>query len=480
MSQQFVDREQELDFLKNRYATNTAECLILYGRRRVGKTELLLQFLKDKPGIYFLASEEGDWRNIREFAHHVGQFLGDENFERITFESWLSLFNAFIRHTTLAARTIKGKVVIVIDEFPYLIARNPAIPSVFQQVWDGALREMPVMLVLSGSSISTMETAVLGYSSPLYGRRSGQWQVEPLPYTSLREFLPWSREEIAQAWFVLGGIPAYLRQFQPDRSFWENVRMHMLNRGAYLYAEAEILMNYEFREPANYMVIFKALASGLTRLSDICMATGLDKSMVSKYLDVLCRLHIVRDEVPVTASASLRRRQYRIVDPYLMFWFRYIAPNRIDIEAGRSLAVEQRIQSTFPQYCGQMFERLTEECIRHRIILANRNFSAIGRWWYKESEIDCVCTNDSTHEVVFVECKWSHLKYKDALRVLLDLKTKAAEVLWHNKERTECYCLVGKIVEDKERLRKQGYLVYDLADLSPDGDDRSNVRNQYS
>jgi len=254
----------------------------------------------------------------------------------------------------------------------------------------------------------------------------------------------------------------------------------MLNRGAYLYAEAEILMNYEFREPANYMVIFKALASGLTKLSDICMATGLDKSMVSKYLDVLCRLHIVRDEVPVTASASLRRRQYRIIDPYLMFWFRYIAPNRIDIEAGRSLAVEQRIQSTFPQYCGQMFERLTEECIRHRIILANRNFSAIGRWWYKESEIDCVCTNDSTHEVVFVECKWSHLKYKDALRVLLDLTTKAVEVLWHNKERTECYCLVGKIVEDKERLRKQGYLVYDLADLSPDEDDRSNVRSQYS
>lgn len=467
MSQQlFVDRNQEINFLKERFKSENAECIILYGRRRVGKTELLIQFLKDKRGIYFLASEEGDLQNIREFTHHAGLFLRDNNFERISFESWPSLFEAFIRHTSFVEHAKMGKVVIVMDEFPYLIAHNRSIPSIFQKIWDTALKDLPVMLVLSGSSISTMETAVLGYQSPLYGRRSGQWQVEPLPYSCIHEFLPWSDEDIAKTWFVLGGIPAYLLKFQPEKSIPENILDNILNKGAYLYSETEMLMNYEFREPANYMIIFKALASGCTTLSDICSSTGLDKSMVSKYLDVLCRLHIIKDEVPVTAPAAFRRRHYRITDPYLMFWFRFVYPNRIDIEAGRSLAVLQRILLSFPSYCGHMFELLTEECIRNRVILADRSFSVTGRWWYKESEIDYVCLNDSTHEAVFLECKWSDLKYRDAITILHDLETKAKGVIWHNGDRVDSYCLVGRSVEDKDRLLDAGYLCYDLADLS--------------
>lgn len=209
MSQQnFVDRVHELRFLSERYSSDKGEFVILYGRRRVGKTTLILEFLKDKPGLYFLASEEGDAQNIREFAHQAARFLQDPAFEQPRYADWPSLFSALVHHTGFIRKKTRKKAVIVIDEFPYLVTRNPSIPSVFQKCWDTILSRVPVMLVLSGSSVSLMEKEVLGAASPLYGWRTGQWQVQPLPYPCVRRFVPYSPEECVMTWFVLGGIPA--------------------------------------------------------------------------------------------------------------------------------------------------------------------------------------------------------------------------------------------------------------------------------
>jgi len=466
--QNFVDRDQELRFLKERHATDTAECIVLYGRRRVGKTSLLLEFMKGRPGIYFLASEEGDARNIREFAHHAAQFLHDPAFEQPQYADWNSLFSAFIHHTGFANRQPGKKVVIAIDEFPYLIARNPAIPSIYQKCWDENLSGVPVMLILSGSSVSTMETEVLGTASPLYGRRTGQWQVQPLPYPCIRQFVSYSPEECAMTWFMLGGIPAYLRQFDPKKPFWENVQASILSRGAYLATEGDLLLTYEFREPANYRVIFRALASGCTTLGDICNETGLDKGMVSKYLSVLTRLHIVHDEIPVTASPKFRKRHYLIADPYLSFYFRYIIPNRIDLEADRTGEVLERIQGTFPGYAGGMFEQLTAHLIRTKLLLPDLHFTTLGRWWYQEQEIDFVGLDETSDRILFCECKWRDLSLADAKRILLDLEKKSAEVRWRNDRREELFCLVGKHIFGKEKLRAEGYRVLDLADVPLD------------
>jgi len=462
--QSFVDRESELQFLTDRYRSPVPECLILYGRRRVGKTTLLARFLQTVPGFYFLASEEGTARNIQDFSHYAGEFLNDPDFERSRYPDWETVIKALVRHRNFSPPPEK-KVVIIIDEFPYLIARDRATPSLFQRVWDTVLSQEPVMLILSGSSVSTMETEVLGYTSPLYGRRTGQWQLEPLSYPYLRRFLPYDEEDLIMTWCVIGGIPAYLRLFRPDRTFWENVEEQILRKGAYLYSEAEILMQYEFREAGNYMVILRALAAGYTALAPLCQETGLDKGMVSKYLAVLSRMHLINDEVPVTAHAGYRRRHYRLTDPYLTFWFRFVYPRRAETEMGQSREVLASIRERIAPYCGQMFEQLSHDLIC-RGILFGSSYSRLGRWWQKEAEIDLVGLNEVSGDVLFCECKWSAVNHRQARGILAALREKAGEVRWQNESRNERFALVAKSIEGKEDLREDGYLVADLEDIA--------------
>jgi AAA+ ATPase superfamily predicted ATPase len=465
MSQQkFVDRKEELGFLEERYKTDLAEFVVLYGRRRVGKTELLLKFLENKKGMYLLASTEGDRQNIKDFSKIVGRFIADENLGALEFESWQSLFEALFNHKAFYNMLKKEKIVIIIDEFPFLIQNNKNIPSIFHKIWELIMKRENIMLVLSGSAVAVMESEVLDIKSPLYGRRTGQWQLQPLQFLHLKEFLPYSLEELAMVWYVTGGIPAYLQKLDPKLSFWENIQNAVLRKGTYLYSEAELLLNDEFREPKNYKLIFKAIASGFHTLGEICNNTSLDKSMVSKYLDVLKGLHIVREEIPVTASRKFKKRLYLISDPYFNFWFRYVYPNRIDLEAGRSEEITELVKKDFPDYAGHMFEVLVDELIRTKYVLNQFSFSEIGRWWHGGKEIDIIGINEATKDIVFAECKWQTLSHKDAESVLFDLKEKCKYVEWNNGKRKEHYAIFAKRIEGKDALRKSGFLVWDLED----------------
>ena len=465
MSQQkFVDRKEELGFLEERYKTNLAEFVVLYGRRRVGKTELLLKFLENKKGVYLLASTEGDRQNIKDFSKAVGRFIGDENLGAIEFDGWQSFFEALFKHKAFDAMLKKEKIAIIIDEFPFLIQSNKDTPSIFHKIWELIMKKENIMLVLSGSSVAVMESEVLDKKSPLYGRRTGQWQLQPLHFSYLKEFLPYSFEELAMVWFVTGGIPAYLQKFNPKRSFWENIQNAVLQKGAYLHTEAELLLNDEFREPKNYKLIFKAIALGSNTLGEICNNTGLDKSMVSKYLDVLKSLHIVREEIPVTASRKFKRRLYLISDSYFNFWFRYVYPNKIDLEAGRSEEITALVKKDFSDYAGHMFEVLVDDLIRTKYVLKQFSFSEIGRWWHGGEEIDIVAINEATKDIVFTECKWQKLSYKDAEKLIAALKEKSKHVDWNVGKRKEYFAIFAKKIEGKEALRKSGFLVWDLED----------------
>ena len=430
MSQQkFVNRVEEIEILEEAYSSREASLFILYGRRRVGKTELISKFIGNR-GFYFLATAEGDRENINNFKASVSKFLKDDSIIRAGFDDWHSLFSVLASSNSFQAKASKSKIIIAIDEFPYLIEANRAIPSVFQKIYDTILRQLNVMLILSGSSISIMENEVLSYRSPLYGRRTGQLQLKPLKFRYLAEFVDYGFEDLCKTYFVFGGIPEYLLKIDPDVGFWENVSKKLLSKGSALYEEGEFLLRTEFREPRNYMLILRSISYGNHTLGEICTYSGLDKSMVSKYLDVLMSLGLVTPEKPFGASEKFKRRLYWISDQYLKFWFRYVLPHKSEIESSHNGGVLDNIKADFPTFAGEQFENLMKELIMDGIL--GRSFSTVSRWWGRNGtgkkgndieEIDIIAYSESRRELLFAECKWTNSPVPMSLAK--DLQTKS-------------------------------------------------------
>ncbi|MGP6207700.1 ATP-binding protein [Cuniculiplasma sp. SKW3] len=409
----FVDRIEEMKILENELNKDDASLFIIYGRRRVGKTELISRFIGNR-GVYFLATAEGDRENINNFKAIISKFLGDDSILRANFNDWFSFFTVLASSRSFQERVRVSKIIIAIDEFPYLIEANQAIPSVFQKIYDTILKQMNVMLILSGSSISMMENEVLSYRSPLYGRRSGQLKIQPLKFRYMSEFVNYDFEDLCNTYFVFGGIPEYLQKLDSRKNFWENVSGNMLSKGASLYEEAEFILRTEFREPRNYMLILRSISQGNHTLGEICDYSGLDKSMVSKYIDVLLSLDLIVSEKPFGASEKFKRRLYWISDPYLKFWFRYVLTHKSEIESSHSNAVLKIIKDDFPIFAGEQFENLMKELIIEGIL--GVPFNTVSRWWGRNregkkgrdmDEIDIVAYSETRNELIFAECKWT-------------------------------------------------------------------------
>ena len=430
MSQQkFVNRVEELEILERSYSSNNASLFILYGRRRVGKTELINKFIHNR-GVYFLATTEGDRENINNFKSVISKYLEDVSILKASFDNWHSFFSVLVSSSSFHTKSKESKVIIAIDEFPYLIEANRAIPSVFQKIYDTLLKKMNVMLILSGSSISIMENEVLSYRSPLYGRRTGQLKLKPLKFRYLAHFLEYEFEDLCRTYFVFGGIPEYLLKLDPEVGFWENVSGKILSKGSPLYEEAEFLLRTEFREPRNYMLILRSISYGNHKLAEICDYTGLDKSMVSKYLDVLMSVGLVISEKPFGASEKFKRRLYWISDQYLKFWFRYVLPHKSEIESSHNGGVLEGIKADFLIFAGEQFENLMKELILEGIL--GRPFDTVSRWWGTNGsgkkgsdveEIDIVAHSEIRRELLFAECKWT--KSPVSMDVVEDLKMKS-------------------------------------------------------
>jgi len=470
MIQQFVDREKELKILEKTYSSESPGFVIIYGRRRIGKSELILKFIEGKEAIYYVCSTEGDRANIEELKNNFSEFLMDNNFASIKFENWHSLFSSLVSHKNFSR---KRKIIIVLDEFPYLIISNPNIPSIFQKIWDNILRKENVMFILCGSYISIMERKVISKKSPLYGRRTGSFLLDPIDFINLKKFLPnYSVEDLIKSWSVVGGVPAYLLKFNSKLDFWENVKNNIA-KGSYLYEEAEILLKDEFREPKNYKLILKAISFGYRTFGKICNFTYLDKSMVSKYLEILKEVKIIQERIPVTETKRFKGRLYEIVDPYFNFWFKFVYPNKIDLEAHREDIIIENIKQEFQSYIGKMFEVLIENLIRKRYLLNELSFTKIGKQWGKipnklkgenTYEIDLVSLNEKTKEILFIECKWKNKV--NAEKICKELAEKAKYVEWNNEDRKESFAIFVKSF--KKRIKEfEGKKVYcfDLKDL---------------
>jgi len=458
MLPKFINREKELEFLENSYQSATSEFIVLYGRRRIGKTELIQKFISNKRAAYCLASRDTTYENMNEFKKSIAEQLNIPIFSKLEVTTWLEFFRNLADLLDDDTRTI-----IVIDEFSYLIEIDRAVPSLFQNIWDQMLRTKNIMFILCGSSVSLMETDVLGYRSPLFGRRTGQWEVTELQLHSVKNFMPdYCTEDVINTFFVLGGVPAYLVKWDDKKDVFENIEEHILSKGKYLYEEADFLLKQEFREQWIHALILKKLSLGYNSLGKLHSATNMDKSNLSKYLNTLENLRIIRHILPIHKRKG---GIYVIIDEYFDFWFKFVYNNRRMLEAGNKMPVLEKIKTEFSRYSGRRFEYLVEKMLGWNYITLPFEYTAIHKWWQKEVEIDLLAVNDESREIMFIECKWKTLSLKDAFRILGKLKEKSAFVKWNPGNRMEYFGLIAKKVEGKDTLRKKGFVVFDLDDL---------------
>ena len=450
----FVNRERELAVLEERYRSGRPELVVIYGRRRVGKTSLIRQFITGKPHVYFLAKkkkvDDERERFRQKFMQEQGIFLPEAT-------TWDGVFEGMHAAT-------KGRLVVVIDEFPFWVEKDRSVLSDIQHLWDETLQNTKVMLILCGSAVSVMETHVLGYGSPLYGRRTAQLEGQKLGFMEVVKFFPtWTLEDCVRAYGALDGIPFYLREFGEGRDFGENVAGTFWNTGSPLNKEAEFLLSQELREVEVYLAILRSVFEGATKLQEIASKSGVLVTNVLKYLKVLIDLKLVAAEVPIAPGrAKQKGALYRIADNFLMFWLSYVYPFRDDIEIGETAGLEAFFRRDYPRYLGFVFEQV---CLQMaRLLPMPVELQKVGRWWYKNVEIDMVCLDEEKQETFFAECKWSAMTRKEARNVLEALREKAAAVPW--RRRKEVFGLFAKKIEGKAELRKEGFVVYDLQDMS--------------
>jgi len=407
----FVDRQGELDLLEQCYASGQAELFVLYGRRRVGKTELLARFCQGKRHIFYVADLDVEPVLRAGLSAVVNAELLGSQAASAVYPTWDDIFLLLAHHAKAE------RLVVVLDEFTYLVSAHPPLASALQRLWDSHLRHSKLMLVLCGSYVGMMEQAVLGYRAPLYGRRTGQCLLEPLGFHDARLFFPtYDPGDQVRAYAVLGGTPAYLRAFatsQPpqgdrDQPLLSALGDRILTRGMFLYDEARFLLQQELREPRNYFAVLEAIAAGHTRLNEIKQATGLDG--VTAYLNTLQELWLVERAVPATEGQPHKSRRgiYRLRDNFFRFWFRFVHPNRTLLERGGSqIALQRLVSPQIDAFTGPVFEQVCQQFLWRAGMAGRLPFlpMRIGGWWQANEEIDIAAIGEQA--ALLVECKWT-------------------------------------------------------------------------
>ncbi|MFH1259037.1 MAG: ATP-binding protein [Elusimicrobiota bacterium] len=446
----FIDRKKELSALEKFGQGKEAELVIVYGKRRVGKTELIKQFIKNKPHLYFLAQRINEHENLKLLSEVVGEFYDDEILRRKGFDNWNWFFEYLKKHA-------EQRLIVVIDEFPYLAEANKGISSIFQAGWDEYLKDTPIFLILSGSSIAMMEQEALSYKAPLYGRRTGQIFLKPFSFSVCREFYPdISFESCLEFYSIAGGNPSYLKRFDPKISLDTNIRESILKPEAFLYNEVEFILREELREARNYLAILKAIALSKNKFGEIVNETCIEKGNLHKYLFILEDLNLIQKEIPVTEKNPLKSRKgiYKLLDQFFKFHFRYILPNKGNIEEDRIDFVLRKIKEDFNVLVAENYEIIAKEIIKD---YEDKFFSiaAAGRWWDKNEEIDIVALNEDKNKVLFGEVKWSNKQV--GIDIYQDLKRKSQLINWENEEIKKYYCLFSKsgFTEAMKQLAKK-------------------------
>lgn len=404
----FLGREKEILDLEKEYARDGG-FVVIYGRRRIGKTTLIKQFIKSKTAFYFLATKEVESQSMKRFAGVIARTTGNSVLQKAAFSDWLDLFQ------TVADYKPNEKKVLVIDEFPYLVKVNDSFPSILQNAWDEILKDSNVMLILCGSLISMMKKHALSYESPLYGRRTSQMRIAPLPFTTVYENQKLSFEEAAEQYSITGGVPKYMEFFSDGQPLYEQIKENVLSKNGFLYEEPNFLLTDEVQVPTNYFSIIKVIADGNHKLGTIAGILGLETSALTPYLKTLSELGFIEKQVPVTEKNAEKTRKglYFISDNFLRFWFRYVYPYKGELELDNTQISLDELDKDFKEkfvafayedICKEIFARL---CSDKAIDFTP---SKIGSYWLNDksgnTQIDVMAVDTVNKRLFAGECKY--------------------------------------------------------------------------
>lgn len=372
----FLCREEELLKMNRRYEKDGMECVVVYGRRRVGKTALINEFAKDKPTIYFPALKANARDNLAALSKAIYAHVNPGALEAPVFSSFDAAFSEVTRIAS------SGRIVFVIDELPYLVDADESIPSRLQHLLDHEWQATGLYLILCGSSMSFMEESVLGEKSPLFGRRTAQLKVEPLTYRDAARFHPeLSAVDNALIYGITGGVPHYINKLGVDGNVKDALLENLLDTSTYLFEEPGNLMRQELREPAVYNSIITAIAGGATRMHEISAKAGIESAVCSKYLKTLMTLGIVEKVEPVVGKSN-KKKLYRIADNFFRFWYRFVPANMTAIAAGKAEVIyDAAVGSYLADYMGLVFEGMCRQYLARYAEGLPMAIGEIGEWW---------------------------------------------------------------------------------------------------
>lgn len=441
---QFKNRVRELKEISHILNSSKFELVILYGRRRVGKTELILKASENKKRIYYLAIGE---KNLDRFYDTCSK-----EFPEITKlkKDWEVLFD-FLG---------KKAETVIIDEFQNIIKEDANILNLLQSIVDTNIKNSKSKLFLVGSSVSIITSKVLDYKSPLYGRRTGSIDLKPVLFSDLPKFFKKRPiEELVEIYGFSDGIPFYLVKI--DKGFWVWLKEEIISERSFLKDEVDFLMKYEFEDSSTYKLILEAISHGKNTVNEIKDFIQLKRTDISPYLRNLIEVKMVKREVPITENMKSRKGRYYLADNFLKFWFRYIYPNLSLIESG-SFDINT-IKKAYNSYLGFVFEDIILQLLLRKSI-SLIDFTKIGRWWYRDKEIDIIALNEERKEILFVECKWQDkVNSEEIVRELIE---KSKNVQWVNKIRKESFAVFAKSFNKKiDIFENKKVYCYDLKDI---------------
>ena len=407
----FIGRERELNFLNGLYNSNRFEFVVLYGRRRVGKTALITHFIENKSAIYFMGVESNAKQNLENFSTSILEYISGIKDTETSFASFQAALDTVFQ---LAQNKC---IILAIDEYPYVARASKSLASTLQLLIDKYKDRTKLMLILCGSSMSYMEDQVLAYKAPLYGRRTAQIKLLPFDFDESCAYARgFSAEDKALAYGIMGGTPQYLLQLNDSLSIEQNIKNTFLNPISSIYEEPVNLLKQEVREPAVYTAIITAIATGASRMSEISNKVGEDTNVCSIYLKNLIALGIVQKETPYGEKAS-RKSIYSIDDNMFRFWYRFVPENTSLIARGATDLVYKRIEPHFSDYMGKVFEEICKQYLWKRLLKGECpvEFTSLGRWWGNDPDHRCQAEIDIMGEqdkdtALFAECKWTNEK----------------------------------------------------------------------